>query len=40
MWPIPRFEKYLIFYRFNDDTLEVIRVLHGARDLTRIFETE
>ncbi|MHC4799837.1 MAG: type II toxin-antitoxin system RelE/ParE family toxin [Planctomycetota bacterium] len=35
---IPRFENYLIFYRPVDNGIEVIRVLHGARDLNEIFE--
>ena len=25
--------RYLIFYRFIDEGLEIVRVLHGARDL-------
>lgn len=33
MFRISKFEKYLIFYREHDDRLEVIRVLHGARDI-------
>ena len=36
--PIPRFENYLIFYRPVEKGIEVIRVLHGARDLNGIFE--
>jgi toxin ParE1/3/4 len=28
---------YLIFYRIIEDGIEVIRVLHGARHLERIF---
>ena len=35
---IPRFENYLIFYRPVEEGIEVIRVLHGARDLNGIFE--
>ena len=32
-----RFRRYLIFYRPLDGaTVEIIRVLHGARDLTRL----
>ena len=27
-------EKYLIFYRVMDDTVYIIRVLHGARNIT------
>jgi toxin ParE1/3/4 len=32
--PMPSpYRNYLIFYRFDDQTLDVIRVLHGALDL-------
>jgi toxin ParE1/3/4 len=34
--PIGRFRNYLIFYRRNDDQVEVLRVLHGARDIRSI----
>jgi len=30
--------KYIIFYRPEDEGIEVIRVVHGARDLPRLFE--
>lgn len=30
---IGRFRNYLIFYRRKDDGVEVLRVLHGARDI-------
>jgi toxin ParE1/3/4 len=29
--------KYLIFYRIIDETVEILRVLHGARNLETIF---
>ena len=29
--------RYLIFYRPIEDGIEVLRVLHGARDLRRLF---
>lgn len=32
-WGIRGFESYLIFYRASDDGIEVVRVLHGARDV-------
>lgn len=32
-WPVPGFRKWLIFYREVSGELEVLRVLHGARDL-------
>jgi toxin ParE1/3/4 len=31
------FPKHLIFYRFDHDELFVLRVVHGARDLERLF---
>ena len=32
------FKNYLIFYRRVDDVLEIIRVLHGARDYDKLFD--
>lgn len=37
VWPIGGFKNYLIFYRELPDEVEVVRVIHGARDLTSIF---
>jgi plasmid stabilization system protein ParE len=37
MWPIPRFRKYLIFYLSTDETVEVVRVLHGSQNLQELF---
>ena len=31
---------YVVFYRPEQDTIEVLRVLHGARDIVSIFESE
>jgi len=31
---------YVVFYRPIDDTIEVLRVLHGARDVDAIMKTE
>jgi len=39
-WPVPGFKDHLVFYRFDDDAVDVVRVLHGARDIERIFESE
>ena len=36
-WPVHGFENHLIFYRPVPDGIEVIRIIHGARDLDRIF---
>lgn len=37
-WPVKGFQNYLIFYRATEKRLEVMRVVHGARDVDRIFE--
>jgi toxin ParE1/3/4 len=34
---IPGFPKHLLFYRFDQDELFVLRVVHGARDLEKLF---
>ncbi len=33
------FRKYLVFYIPRSDGIEVVRVLHGARDLPAIFHS-
>jgi len=35
-WRIKAFTDYLVFYRVDDDRIEILRVLHGARDLAEI----
>jgi toxin ParE1/3/4 len=35
-WPIHGFGKYLVFYLPFEDGIEVIRVLHGSRDIKAI----
>jgi len=37
-WPVPGFENYLVFYRLVDDWVEIVRILHGARDIEALFE--
>jgi toxin ParE1/3/4 len=34
------FANYLVFYRPTDAGIEVLRVLHGARDIDAIFQDE
>ena len=34
--PVSRYGKYLVFYRPIEGGIEVLRILHGARDITRI----
>ena len=40
VWPIKAFENYLIFYRPTTEGIDVIRVIHGARDIESIFSDE
>lgn len=35
--PIKGFEHYYVFYRPHDTTLEIVRILHGARDYPSLF---
>jgi toxin ParE1/3/4 len=35
-WPIKKFRNYLIFYLVHPDHIEVLRVLHGARNLEKL----
>jgi toxin ParE1/3/4 len=38
-YPMPSgFRNYLVFYRETEDGIEVIAVLHGARDLEHVIE--
>lgn len=34
------FRKYLIFYRTRDTDIEILRVLHGARDIDTILDQD
>lgn len=38
VFPLQGFQRHLIFYRPLTDGIEVLRVLHGARDIERLFE--
>ena len=38
LWRVPHFEKYLIIYQPEESAVEVIRVLHGARNIERLLE--
>jgi toxin ParE1/3/4 len=35
-WRIKNFKDYLIFYQVQEERVEVLRVLHGARDLEEL----
>lgn len=40
VWPVKDFDAFLIFYVVQGDTLRVIRVLHGRRDIDGILKQE
>jgi toxin ParE1/3/4 len=40
MFPIKKFENFLIFYQTTEEELLIVRVLHGARDIAALFEEE
>jgi toxin ParE1/3/4 len=35
-FPVKGFKKYLVFYERDEAAIEIVRVLHGARNLTPI----
>jgi toxin ParE1/3/4 len=35
---VPGFPAHYVFYRVTDETIEVLRILHTARDLEGLFE--
>lgn len=37
MWHVKNYEKYLIFYTIAENKIEVIRVLHGSRNIADLF---
>jgi toxin ParE1/3/4 len=36
--PISGFENWLVFYQLTEGGVEIVRVLHGARDIARIID--
>jgi toxin ParE1/3/4 len=40
VWRIVGFENHLAFYRPAGDAIEIVRVLHGARDIDRALQSE
>jgi toxin ParE1/3/4 len=41
-FPLPGFDNYLLFYRIltKERTVEIIRIVHGARDFPSLFRKE
>lgn len=40
MLPIKHFSSYLIFYQPNETTLQVVRIIHGSRDIAQLFSID
>ena len=40
VWQVDGFSNYLIFYRPKDGVLQILRVIHGARDYATIFNAK
>ena len=38
LWPVPGFERWLVFYIPTGTTVQIVRVLHGARDLPTLLD--
>ncbi len=38
-WRMKIFQDYLVFYRVQEEQIEILRVLHGSRDLEGILST-
>lgn len=38
--PVKGFSNWRVYYLVADETVEIVRVLHGARDLERLFSEE
>jgi toxin ParE1/3/4 len=37
-WPIKDFSNYIIFYLEKPEQIEVVRILHGARDIRFVLD--
>ena len=37
VWPVHGFRNHLVFYRPKAEGIDVVRVLHGARDIEALF---
>lgn len=39
-WPVLGFSAIRLYYLHNEDTIRILRVLHGKRDIDPLFEDE
>jgi toxin ParE1/3/4 len=40
VWRVEGFEKHLISYRPSGNGIDIVRVLHGARDIDRVLDSD
>ena len=40
IWVVPGFNNYIVFYVMEGETIDVIRVIHGAQDVEAALEDE
>lgn len=40
VWRVKNYSDYLIFYLVRENIIEIVRFLHGARDLNALFDEE
>lgn len=38
IWQVKGFKKHFVFYRETEDGIDVVRILHGHRDISSLFE--
>jgi len=36
MWPVPGFNNFLIFYRVTQQSVQIVRILHGGQNIPRV----
>ena len=36
IWPMKRFPRHLILYRYREDRIEILRVIHASQDIAPI----
>ncbi len=39
-WGVPGFRKWVVFYRIHDDSVQLQRLMHGARDLPQALRSD
>ncbi|MBE9136283.1 type II toxin-antitoxin system RelE/ParE family toxin [Nodosilinea sp. LEGE 07088] len=39
-WHIKGFKRYLVFYRHQPDSIEIVRVLYGAQDIRALLDRD